>query len=308
MSYMRILILVLCLLIPLTACGRSPEEARTTLGQMNIRYSADEFVNYVRQGDLVVVRLFLESGMDVNVQTKSWRVTVLPRGREFTDSEASRIKNTLLSMGASKYGGNLASVGSYVLFAIGSGTSVDLERYRDELQGYFQVGKNNVTLNTVDGFTALIWASYEGHMETVKLLLSKGADVKAKNSEGVTALTAASFSGHLETVKLLLSKGADVNAKNSEDLPALIPALIPASSGGHLEIVKLLLSKGADVNAKNSNGWTALLSASSGGHLEIVKLLLSKGADVNAKPSDGRTALMRASERGHLEVVELLKA
>jgi ankyrin repeat protein len=65
----------------------------------------------------------------------------------------------------------------------------------------------------------------------------------------------ATINGHIETVKLLLDKGANVNARNA----VAETALTHASQKGNTEIVKLLLSKGADVNAKDDAGWTALM-------------------------------------------------
>jgi ankyrin repeat protein len=47
---------------------------------------------------------------------------------------------------------------------------------------------------------ALIWASNNGHLEAVKLLLEHGANV---HSDDDYALRWASFKGHLEVVKLL---------------------------------------------------------------------------------------------------------
>jgi ankyrin repeat protein len=39
---------------------------------------------------------------------------------------------------------------------------------------------SNVLLQ--DGFTALHWAAYVGNLDSLKLLVSKGADLKAKNA------------------------------------------------------------------------------------------------------------------------------
>ena len=45
--------------------------------------------------------------------------------------------------------------------------------------------------------------------------LDKGADVNAKTRYGATALTFAADKGHIEVVKLLVSRGADVNAQDT---------------------------------------------------------------------------------------------
>mmetsp|Transcript_34986 Transcript_34986/g.77147 ORF Transcript_34986/g.77147 Transcript_34986/m.77147 type:complete len:107 (-) Transcript_34986:16-336(-) len=47
-------------------------------------------------------------------------------------------------------------------------------------------------------------ASYQGHLEVVRLLLEKGADTEAPGQDQATALHVASDQGHLEVVQLLL--------------------------------------------------------------------------------------------------------
>jgi hypothetical protein len=43
MSRLQIVVLFLALLIPLTACGKSPEDARRELGQLGIQYTPEAF-------------------------------------------------------------------------------------------------------------------------------------------------------------------------------------------------------------------------------------------------------------------------
>ncbi|GKU13619.1 unnamed protein product, partial [Fusarium langsethiae] len=53
--------------------------------------------------------------------------------------------------------------------------------------------------------------SFYGHYVIVKLLLDKGAEVEAKDSEyGLTPLSWAARHGHDAVVKLLLDKGAEI--------------------------------------------------------------------------------------------------
>jgi len=61
--------------------------------------------------------------------------------------------------------------------------------------------------------SALILACTNGHIEVVKLLLEKGADVNSRNSDGDTPLIFAVRCGHAGLVKLLLEKGADASVK-----------------------------------------------------------------------------------------------
>jgi ankyrin repeat protein len=64
--------------------------------------------------------------------------------------------------------------------------------------------------------TPLFSASSIGHVEVVKLLLEKGADMTAADNEGWTPLNSASLDGHIEVVKLLLEKGADVTVASNK--------------------------------------------------------------------------------------------
>ncbi|KAL5505211.1 hypothetical protein EMCRGX_G006611 [Ephydatia muelleri] len=154
----------------------------------------------------------------------------------------------------------------------------------------------------MNGCTALMRASKAGHMEFVKELLDKGAEVNIQDKDGWTALMRASKAGQLECVKVLLDKGAEVNMQSWWRETALMMA----SKEGHMECVKVLLDQGADVNIQDKDGWTALMRASKAGQLECVKVLLDKGAEVNMQSGWRETALMMASKEGHMECVKVL--
>ena len=157
-----------------------------------------------------------------------------------------------------------------------------------------------------DGVSALLWASWKGNFQVVQLLLANGADVNAKSKEGMTALIAASGQGFIEVVQALLSNGADVNAKGTSGPSAGATALINASFNDDPGVVQALLAKGADINAQSNNGTTPLIAASVNGCIGVVKVLIAKGADVNAKSSNGLTALYAATAKGHTDVRALL--
>ena len=70
-------------------------------------------------------------------------------------------------------------------------------------------------------------------------------------------------------MRLLLEKGADVKATDRDGRTALIWA----AQDGHEAVVRLLLEKGADVEAKDRDGRTALIWAAQGGHEAVVRLL-----------------------------------
>jgi len=87
----------------------------------------------------------------------------------------------------------------------------------------------------------LLKNSKEGNYKEAEKYVKKGANVNVKCDEGNTALMWASYSGHLNIVKLFVKHGADVNAKNN----AGYTALMLARAMGHTEISKLLKKYGS---------------------------------------------------------------
>jgi ankyrin repeat protein len=66
-----------------------------------------------------------------------------------------------------------------------------------------------VNLTNSDGDTLLILAAYREHIDTVRLLLDRGADTARVNGRGQTALAAAVFRNAGAIVTALLEAGAD---------------------------------------------------------------------------------------------------
>lgn len=83
-------------------------------------------------------------------------------------------------------------------------------------------------------------AVYGNNLETVKLLVSAGADVAADRN---MLIIIAASNGHLEIVKFLISKGGNINS-----------ALGGAIRGNQLGIVEFLISNGANTTWNNSWG------------------------------------------------------
>lgn len=101
------------------------------------------------------------------------------------------------------------------------------------------------------------------------------------NKNGETALMEASFQGHLELVKFLLSRGADVNLR---DRKYGNTAVMWASVKGRTAVIEeLVLRHRADVNVQGHHGSTALLEAALGNHFGTVEFLVGHGANVRLK-------------------------
>jgi uncharacterized protein len=189
------------------------------------------------------------------------------------------------------------------------------------------------------GLTALVLASREGDLDTVKVLVEAGADVNQKTNYGWTPLLTATNNKNYKIGKYLLDHGADPNIANNGGWHPLYLATdnrnieggdypVRAPDMDHLEFIKLLLDHGADVNVRVcgvkstptvcagdstdtrtifTNQWlyedgaTAFVRAAQSGDVELMKLLLAHGADPKIATAHNVTALAAASGIGWVE-------
>ncbi len=169
----------------------------------------------------------------------------------------------------------------------------------------------NVNLASKRRRTALLVAAMSDHSAAiVRLLIEKGADVKAMDMFKNTTLRAAALGNDLETMRSLIDAGVDVNAA---DMAGITPLMIAAGWHGNVAATKLLLARGAKVNATSApvmglpskNGpskfglLTPLLMAAGFGPPELIGTLLDAGANVNAKDVRGITSLMLSVATDH---------
>ena len=80
-----------------------------------------------------------------------------------------------------------------------------------------------------------------GDLDRLEQTLADGAEVNAGDQSGMTALMRATYHGHLQMVRALIEHGADLNAKDRDGLTSLKLA----KHMGHKEIVSALISYGA---------------------------------------------------------------
>ena len=170
-----------------------------------------------------------------------------------------------------------------------------------EVQRLLELDNSEIDLNITDedGRTPLYFAAQNGHIEVVKALLEKSANVDARRNTGSTPLFIAAQNGHIEVVKILLENKANVDASRKD---SATPLCIAAHQG-HTEVVKVLLQKGANVDARRNTGETPLYFAAQKGHIAVVTALLEKSANVDARRNTGETPLYVAAQNGHTEVV-----
>ena len=102
---------------------------------------------------------------------------------------------------------------------------------------------------------AALYACGSGRHEVAAFLLDRGADPAAHRADGQTCLHLAVIGAHLETVKLLLARGAPLEALNQYGGTVLGQALWSAAHGGegrtYLPIIETLIAAGAKVPARH---------------------------------------------------------
>lgn len=145
-------------------------------------------------------------------------------------------------------------------------------------------------------------AARKGDAATVRKLLDEGVDVNTKFRYGATALFYACDHGHVEVVKVLLDKGADLTVKDSfYGFTPLMLAVGPAQKRKpeHSEIARLLIAKGAP--GKDA----ALSGAIDAGDAPLAKFILDSGGIPDSKLSE---ALESAKAANKTEMVAMLEA
>ncbi len=271
----------------------SQAAARASLTAQGISYTADAFVGSARAGNLEVVKLFVQAGMDVNNSRQA-------------DTGFAALHYAALY-------GHL----EVVKYLVGRGASLTLNSNSgDTPLHYAATGHLAVVKYLVEkgarasgptnnrGETPLYNAVRNGHLAVVKYLVEKGTNVTTANIYDNSPLHYAAQNGYLAVVKYLVEKGASFTLTNNRGETPLHDAV----SHGHLAVVKYLVEKGASLTATDRHGYTPLHDAARSGRLLVVKYLVEKRASLTATTNYGQTPKDLASNQGHTAVVTYLES
>ena len=128
-----------------------------------------------------------------------------------------------------------------------------------------------------------------GDVERLRELLDADpAAASATAPDGFHPLALAAFFGRRDAVRLLLERGADVRARGTGAIRTT--ALEAAAAADETAIARLLLDAGADPASAQPGGFTPLHAAAQNRNRELYDLLVDRGADPAARADDGRTA------------------
>ena len=151
------------------------------------------------------------------------------------------------------------------------------------------------------GITAIGKAAFEGHDETVRILVEHGADIRRDWMNGEGVLHSAMWGCSVATVAFLLDHGADIDAFHQK----IGTPLASAARMSRVDLVRLLIERGADLDRQTETdyeGYNALMIAfehwetnsHADGHevnaefLSIIRMLVEAGADIYATDAFGR--------------------
>jgi ankyrin repeat protein len=264
-----------------------------------------------RAGSPVAVKALLAAGADPNVAEPTRGQTALM----WAASEGNTAAVKVLVEGGANVNGR--SKGPAARQEMGG----RIPRVNDPLG--LRAHRDPTWAPNVDGlqFTPIMWASREGHIDTVKALLDLGANVNdEKPGDGTSNLILAVMNRHYELAAMLLEHGADPNKGPgytalhelawTRRLNAKFGPLNPEATGtlDSLELAKKLLDKGVNINAQmtksfgdgyrnrmNRVGATAFLLSAKLVDVPMMKLLIARGADIHISNADGDTPLMLAA-------------
>ena len=128
----------------------------------------------------------------------------------------------------------------------------------------------NVNAKNGDGLPAMIIAAEHGNVSLMQFIFELGVNLDGRAEvRRDTALMRRAEIGDMESVRFLVTSGADVNLKDRGGENALMKAVRARRRG----IVKLLIASGTNVNDTDYTGRTALNYAEEARARGIMKLL-----------------------------------
>jgi len=159
-------------------------------------------------GNLGIARNLLDQGVDVNF-----------RGKE---------NNTPLMEAA--YAGNV----EMVKFLLSRGADVSAKKHDGATP--VTLSSNQEISNLFKNVTDLVATASRGDNKTLQQLIERGIPLNAVDQNGQTALSESCWNGHINTVRLLLENGADPSIKKPDGETPLTLAV----ARKHPDIVALL--------------------------------------------------------------------
>ena len=160
------------------------------------------------------------------------------------------------------------------------------------------------SLKNVNKEAGIVTLAMGGHFFILQQILNvHKIDLNQRQGRGWTPLLAATAQNHLNIVKLLLEHGANPDVAN---LIGATP-LMMASHHGYNQICAILLDYGANINLQDELGRTAFFVATVCGHIGIIKLLIDHHAKIGIPNNEGLKPIDIAYRSSNGEIARIIR-
>jgi len=167
--------------------------------------------------------------------------------------------------------------------------------YLEIFEFIFEKCKNHSLLNAKDknGFTPLMNATISESDSIMKFLLEHKADVNIQNNDGAAAIHFASSDGSVDRMMMLIHHNANIHVMSQSG-----NALHWAAGKGRAKAIQLLLSRGCEVDALSPSGLPAIFLAAVSNSDDCVRILVEAHASTGFIVSGNLTVLHVCAEHG----------
>lgn len=132
--------------------------------------------------------------------------------------------------------------------------------------------KININYKDDSGWSFIHYASYEGNLKIVEILIELNANVNAKTVNLKTPILLSCEKGYFDITRILIENGGILSSLDNEKNTAVHLCCL----NGHVELLKYLLEKNPDADCKNIYNKTPLCVGKNEKIREILKDYLSK--------------------------------
>lgn len=141
---------------------------------------------------------------------------------------------------------------SYITFEKSShkpGTEIE------ETDEHFTIAAVDFNVRLLKDYYPSLWLSCEsGDRVLFDNALARIDDIDLRNKQGWTALIIASYHGHLELVRALVARGANINLPNYKGTTPLMYALSCYEMSQNDDVFRYLISCGANLESRDQHG------------------------------------------------------
>ncbi|GBN05336.1 Serine/threonine-protein phosphatase 6 regulatory ankyrin repeat subunit B [Araneus ventricosus] len=242
-------------------------------------------------GQRVIVETLIIKGADVNAVTADCKKTPLHNA---ASAGAAEVVKILLK--------KKAKINAR---AVDGSTPLHLAVYSGQANVVKMLNENGANVNIADykNRTAIQLAAFHGKLEIVKMLSElKTVSIHDKANDGFSLLHIAAQSGHLNIMKHLIEKGANINSEND----AGTKPIHFAAREGHADIVQFLLDLDPTGKQLTVVGQTVVHYAVMGGQIDVLQFLIDRKHDINASSILGDLPIHMAVFTNNENILQIL--